>query len=186
MLLSAVIQQKTQADAIAKQKRMAVESQQRALASQNQATDAAMKQVQEFEPEQRKNRQDEIQQDLTGQYEKAASGTPITAQGVQVGATIPESAAITVDQASAAASRSPRSWAASAVAARRSAEGVAVGAGVGLGSRLASCSRSQSGRVRRTRIAVRSPSAKSRIPREDRRRRRGPSRLGSMYMSTER
>ena len=38
----------------------------------------------------------------------------------------------------------------------------------------------------RTRIAVRSPSAKSRIPREDRRRRRGPSRLGSMYMSTER
>ena len=92
MVASAAIQYKTQADAIAKQKRMAVESQQRALNSQNQATDAAMKQVQEFEPEQRKNRQDEIQQDLTGQYEKAASGTPITAQGVQVGATIPESA----------------------------------------------------------------------------------------------
>jgi len=89
MLLSAVIQQKTQADAIAKQKRMAVESQQRALASQNQATDAAMKRVQEFDPNTRKQAQDAITQDLTQQLEQAGTARPITAQGVEVGGTIP-------------------------------------------------------------------------------------------------
>ena len=68
-----------------------MQSQQRALASQNQATDAALKQVDQFDPTTRKDKQDEIQQDLTAQYEKAAS-SPITAQGVQVGATIPDSA----------------------------------------------------------------------------------------------
>lgn len=91
MLLSAVVQQQTQAAAAQRQKQMAIQSQQRALASQNQATDAAMKQVQEFDPGTRKEKQDQIQQDLTAQYEKAAS-SPITAQGVQVGATIPDAA----------------------------------------------------------------------------------------------
>lgn len=91
MILSAVIQQRTQAAAAQRQQRAAVQSQQRALSSQNQATDAALKQVDQFDPTTRKDKQDEIQQDLTAQYEKAAS-SPITAQGVQVGATIPDSA----------------------------------------------------------------------------------------------
>lgn len=91
MIASAAIQQRTQAAAAQRQRQAAVQSQQRALASQNQATDAALKQVDQFDPTTRKDKQDEIQQDLTAQYEKAAS-SPITAQGVQVGATIPDSA----------------------------------------------------------------------------------------------
>lgn len=94
LILSAVVQQQTQAAAADRQRRTAVQSQQRAMASQNQATDAAMKQVKEFDPGTRQNKQNQIQQDLTGQYEKAAS-SPITAQGVQVGATIPESGGTT-------------------------------------------------------------------------------------------
>jgi len=94
MLLSAVVQQQTQAAAAQRKKQMAIQSQQRALASQNQATDVALKQVQEFDPGTRKEKQDQIQQDLTAQYEKAAS-SPITAQGVQVGATIPDAAGST-------------------------------------------------------------------------------------------
>lgn len=94
MIASAAIQQKTQAAAADRQRKAAVQSQQRALASQNQATDVALKQVQEFDPGTRKEKQDQIQQDLTAQYEKAAS-SPITAQGVQVGATIPDAAGST-------------------------------------------------------------------------------------------
>lgn len=89
MLLSAFVQAKTQSDAAARQKRMAVESQQRALASQNQATDAAMKRAQEFDPTVRKQNQDEVTQDITQQLEQSVPSKPITAQGVEVGATIP-------------------------------------------------------------------------------------------------
>jgi len=91
MIAGTAISQKTQAEAAERQRRAAVQSQQRALASQNQATDVALKQTQEFDPGTRKEKQDQIQQDLISQYEKAASN-PITAQGVQVGATIPDSA----------------------------------------------------------------------------------------------
>lgn len=94
MIASAAIQQQTRAAAADRQRKEAVQSQQRALASQNQATDVALKQVQEFDPGTRKEKQDQIQQDLTAQYEKAAS-SPITAQGVQVGATIPDAAGST-------------------------------------------------------------------------------------------
>lgn len=89
MLLSAFVQAKTQSDAAARQKRMAVESQQRALMSQNQATDAAMKRAQEFDPTVRKQNQDEVTQDITQQLEQSVPSKPITAQGVEVGATIP-------------------------------------------------------------------------------------------------
>lgn len=92
MLLSAVLSAKTQSDAAERQRRAAVQSQQRALASQNQATDVAMRRVQEFDPTTRKASQDEITNDLTQQYEKVASSAPITAQGVQVGATLPDAA----------------------------------------------------------------------------------------------
>jgi hypothetical protein len=94
MIASAAIQQQTRAAAADRQRKEAVQSQQRALASQNQATDVALKQVQEFDPGTRKEKQDQIQQDLTAQYEKAAS-SPITAQGVQVGATIQDAAGST-------------------------------------------------------------------------------------------
>lgn len=89
MLLGSALQAKAQQDALAKQQRMAVESRQRALQAQNQATDVAMRQVQEYDPATRKAKQDDIQTQMIDQYQAAASGTPITAQGVQVGQTIP-------------------------------------------------------------------------------------------------
>lgn len=89
MLLGSALQAKAQQDALAKQQRLAVESRQRAMQAQNQATDVAMKQVQEYDPATRKAKQDDIQTQMIDQYQAAASGTPITAQGVQVGQTIP-------------------------------------------------------------------------------------------------
>lgn len=89
MLLGSALQAKAQQDALAKQQRMAVDSSRRALQAQNQATDVAMRQVQEYDPATRKAKQDEIQTQLTDQFQQAAAGTPITAQGVQVGQTIP-------------------------------------------------------------------------------------------------
>lgn len=89
MLAGALVSAKAQQDAVAKQQRMARESQQRSLQAQNQATDVAMRQVQEFDPTVRKANQDEITQDLTQRYQTAATAAPITAQGVQVGQTIP-------------------------------------------------------------------------------------------------
>jgi len=89
MLLSAAMTAKANNDAAQKQQRLAMESRQRALQAQNQATDVAMKRVQEFDPTVRKAQQDEIQTQLTDKYQQAATPTPITAQGVQVGQTIP-------------------------------------------------------------------------------------------------
>lgn len=89
MLAGAFLTQKANQDALQKQQRMARESQQRSLQAQNQATDVAMRQVQEFDPGTRKANQDEITQDLTQRYQTAATAAPITAQGVQVGQTIP-------------------------------------------------------------------------------------------------
>jgi len=89
MLLSAAMTAKANNDAAQKQQRLAVESRQRALQAQNQATDVAMKRVQEFDPTVRKAQQDEIQTQLTDKYQQAATPAPITAQGVQVGQTIP-------------------------------------------------------------------------------------------------
>lgn len=89
MLGGAFLSAKANQDALQKQQRMARESQQRALQAQNQATDVAMRQVQQFDPTVRKTAQDEIAQDLTQRFEGAATAPPITAQGVQVGQTIP-------------------------------------------------------------------------------------------------
>lgn len=89
MVASAALQYNSQAQAAAAQKRAAVEAQHRQLAAQNMATEAATKRAQEFQPEVRKERQDQIAQDLTQQYQGAAEAKPITAQGVEVGQTIP-------------------------------------------------------------------------------------------------
>lgn len=89
MLLGAAMSAKATNDAAQKQQRLAMESRQRALQAQNQATDVAMKRVQEFDPTVRKAQQDEIQTQLTDKYQQAATPAPITAQGVQVGQTIP-------------------------------------------------------------------------------------------------
>lgn len=89
MVASAAMQQYGASQAAQKQQQAAREAQQRQLAMQNQATDVAMKQVQEFDPAVRKQRQDDITNQLTDQYTQAATAPQITAQGVQVGQTIP-------------------------------------------------------------------------------------------------
>ena len=91
MIASAVVQQQTQAAALAKQKRLAVESQQRAIQGQNQATDLAMKRVQEFTPEKRQENQAAVTTEMTDRLQEAAGRAPITAQGVTIGSTIPDS-----------------------------------------------------------------------------------------------
>ena len=88
MLLAAqAVNMYGQQSAARKQQQAALQAQQRQLAAQNQATDVAMKQVQEFDPNTRTQNQQAITQDLTGQFERAAS-QPITTQGVEVGKTI--------------------------------------------------------------------------------------------------
>jgi len=91
MIASTAISAKTQSDAAESRRRAAVQSQQRALASQNQATEVAARQAKAFEPEKRSANQDQLTQDLTSKFEQAASATPITAQGVQIGSTIQDS-----------------------------------------------------------------------------------------------
>ncbi len=92
LLGGAAIQNYGQQQALKKQQAIMRESQQRQINARNQATDVAMRQVQEFDPTARQGRQDEIAQALTADYDQAVTGTPITAQGVQVGSTIPTSA----------------------------------------------------------------------------------------------
>ena len=87
MLVAAAVNMYGQQSAARKQQAGAVQAQQRQLNAQNQATDVAMKQVQEFDPTTRNEANQTIAQDLTTQYEKAAS-QPITTQGVEVGKTI--------------------------------------------------------------------------------------------------
>lgn len=89
MLAGAAITAKTQNDAAKRAQRQALLAQQRQLAARNQATDVAMKRVQEFDPTARADKQQEIATDLTQQFDQSAQGTPVTAQGVQVGTTIP-------------------------------------------------------------------------------------------------
>lgn len=95
MLLGSALQAKSASDAAAAQKRAAVQAQQRQLAYQNQATDAAAQRAREFQPEERKQREDQATQQLTDRYQQAATGTPITAQGVQVGSTVPQGSGTT-------------------------------------------------------------------------------------------
>jgi hypothetical protein len=87
MLAAQAVNMYGQNRALKKQQGQAVQAQQRQLAAQNQATDVAMKQVQEFDPNTRTQNQQAIAQDLTGQFDRAAS-QPITTQGVEVGKTI--------------------------------------------------------------------------------------------------
>ena len=82
MLLGAAMSAKATNDAAQKQQRLAMESRQRALQAQNQATDVAMKRVQEFDPTVRKAQQDEIQTQLTDKYQQAATPAPLPAPGM--------------------------------------------------------------------------------------------------------
>lgn len=88
MIASAAMQAKAQGDAQKRQRQQAVEAQRRALGAQNQATDVALKRVEEFNPENRTQKTQELATGLEDQYNTVTSAPAITAQGVQVGQTI--------------------------------------------------------------------------------------------------
>lgn len=90
MLASAALSQHANNAALKKQQQQAVQAQQRQLQQRNMATDAAMKRVQDFDPGTRQKRQDEITQELTTGYEREVAAPAITAQGTQIGATLPQ------------------------------------------------------------------------------------------------
>jgi hypothetical protein len=92
MLAGAAITAHGQGQALKKQKRIAVAGQQEMLNERNKATDVALRKAAEFNPDARAQQQQEIAQALEGDYRQAVEGTPITAQGVQVGSTIPAGA----------------------------------------------------------------------------------------------
>lgn len=89
MLAGAAITAHGQNQALKKQKRIAVAGQQEMLNERNKATDVALRKAAEFNPDARAEQQQEIAQAMEGDYRQAVEGTPITAQGVQVGSTIP-------------------------------------------------------------------------------------------------
>lgn len=93
MLAGAAITAQGQQSALKKQQNKMGMVQREQLEARNQATDLAAKRALEFDPTQRQERQQEIAQNLEGQYNEVSQGTPITAQGVQVGSTIPGTSA---------------------------------------------------------------------------------------------
>jgi hypothetical protein len=62
----------------------------RQLAKQNEATQVAAKKAAEFDPNARKDTQQQIADQMTGQLQQQVAQPQITAQGVQVGTTIPQ------------------------------------------------------------------------------------------------
>jgi hypothetical protein len=82
-LLAAGVSYSAQNQAAKRQQAEMAAANQRQMQARNQATDAVMKRVQEFDPTQRGNEQTQIEQNLTSQYQEAAQ-TPIPgAQGIQ-------------------------------------------------------------------------------------------------------
>lgn len=87
-LASAAVQQQAAASAAKRQREQAVMAQKRQLDMQNEASAAAARRASEYDPTERGNRQQQIQQEITGEMERQVQGPQVTAQGVQVGATI--------------------------------------------------------------------------------------------------
>lgn len=93
MLAGTAVQAYGQNQALKKQQGIALRGQREQLDARNQATQLASQRASEFDPTQRQDRQNEITQNLETQFNEASQGAPITAQGVQVGATIPGTSA---------------------------------------------------------------------------------------------
>ncbi len=95
MLAGAAITAHGQKQALKKQNKIAVAGQQEMLNERNKATDVALRKAAEFNPDARAEQQQEIAQAMEGDYRQAIEAPPITAQGVQVGSTIPTAAGTT-------------------------------------------------------------------------------------------
>lgn len=74
-----------------RQSEAARQAQQRQLEARSQATQRVQQQAEQFDPTKRQAAQDAIQGQLTQQYQQAAQ-PQVTAQGVQVGTTLPQGA----------------------------------------------------------------------------------------------
>jgi hypothetical protein len=90
MLASAAMSTYAQHAAAKKQQDRLRESQMRQQAAQNSATDKVVKRSMEFDAQTRNDKQAEIEQALTADLTKHVDQPLITAQGVQVGSTIPD------------------------------------------------------------------------------------------------
>lgn len=93
MIAGAGLQAYSANQAAKKQQQAAIQAQQRQLQERQMATDVAAKRTAEFDPSTRQQNQQQIQQDMTGQLQQQVQPQQITAQGVQVGSTIPDQAA---------------------------------------------------------------------------------------------
>jgi hypothetical protein len=90
MLGSAALSAHANSQAAKKQRQAAVEAQQRQNQQRNLATDAALKRALEFDAGKRNESQEQIAQEMTESLQAEVAQPGITAQGVQVGATLPE------------------------------------------------------------------------------------------------
>lgn len=95
MVAGAGLQYHTTTKANKNQQQAALAAQQRQLDEQNQATQVAARKAAEFDPANRNAQQQQIQEALTGELNAQVDQPQITAQGVQVGATLPEGGATT-------------------------------------------------------------------------------------------
>ncbi|MBX3610396.1 MAG: hypothetical protein KF871_10930 [Hydrogenophaga sp.] len=93
MLAGTALANKAQTDALKKQREIQVGNQRMLSQQRDAATDVALRKALEFQGEDRQARQDEIAKALEADFKPAVEGTPITAQGVQVGSTIPTAGA---------------------------------------------------------------------------------------------
>lgn len=91
----AAIQKRAQDRAFAQQQAAIAAARARQLQAQDQASQVAAKAAAQYAPEQRQAEQQQIQQQLTGELTQQIKPQPITAQGVQVGSTIPDAAGST-------------------------------------------------------------------------------------------
>lgn len=89
-IAGAGLQYKATSDAAKRQQQEALLAQQRQLGMQNEATQIASRRASDFDPTTRQAAQDQITQDLTNTLTKQVAQPQVTAQGVQVGSTIPQ------------------------------------------------------------------------------------------------
>jgi hypothetical protein len=93
MIASAAISAYSNNQAAKKQQNATRIAQMRQRQQQERATDVAVKRSQEFDAKDRNDKQAEIEQELTQNLQAQVAQPGITAQGIQVGSTIPDSEA---------------------------------------------------------------------------------------------
>lgn len=91
LIASAALNYDAQRRALNQQQSALAAMRARQMAAQDQAAQVAAAQAAQYDPTQRQAAQAQIQQQLTSQLDQAVSNPqPVTAQGVQIGQTIPE------------------------------------------------------------------------------------------------